>query len=141
MRNKVPFLLCVIGGILMMYAGVVGSIGIWEKLLNYATTIAPEAADIVAWILVILANIASLGGVAVFIGGYFLTTDRVGTGKFIIGIAAGLGIFGLIIFIYNMYMAVGVAAFAELLSILTTSASILGPVLTIVARIIAKKPE
>ena len=125
----------------MLYAGVVGSAGIWEDLLNYATTIAPASADIVAWILVILANIASLGGIAVFVGGFLLTTNRVGTGKFIIGIAAGLGIFGFIMLIYNMYMALGLAAFVELLNILATTASILGPVLTIVARMMAKKPE
>jgi len=125
----------------MLYAGVVGSVGIWEEILNYATIIAPGSAEIVAWILVILANIASLGGVAVFIGGFLLTTDRVGTGKFIIGIAAGLGIFGFIMLIYNMYMAMGLAAFTELLNILATSASILGPVLTIIARMMAKKPE
>lgn len=141
MRNKVPFILCIIGGVLMLYAGVVGSVGIWEEILNYATIIAPGSAEIVAWILVILANIASLGGVAVFIGGFLLTTDRVGTGKFIIGIAAGLGIFGFIMLIYNMYMAMGLAAFTELLNILATSASILGPVLTIIARMMAKKPE
>ena len=125
----------------MLYAGVVGSVGIWEQLGEYATLIAPEASEIVRWILVILANIASLGGIAVFIGGFFLTTDRVGTGKFIIGIAAGLGIFGFIMLIYNMYMAIGVAAFTELFNLLTTSASLLGPVLTIVARTMAKKPE
>jgi len=141
LRNKVPFILCIIGGVLMLYAGVVGSVGIWEEILNYATIIAPGSAEIVAWILVILANIASLGGVAVFIGGFLLTTDRVGTGKFIIGIAAGLGIFGFIMLIYNMYMAMGLAAFTELLNILATSASILGPVLTIIARMMAKKPE
>ncbi|TFG33701.1 hypothetical protein EU527_06985 [Candidatus Thorarchaeota archaeon] len=141
MRNKVPFILCIIGGALMLYAGVVGSVGIWEHILAYATTIAPGAADIVAWILVILANIASLGGIAVLVGGYLLTTDRVGTGKFIIGIAAGLGIFGFIMLIYNMYMSLGVVAFTELLNILATTASILGPVLTIVARMMAKKPE
>lgn len=125
----------------MLYAGVVGSLGIWEDILVYANTIAPAASDIVAWILVILANIASLGGIAVLVGGFFLTTDRVGTGKFIIGIAAGLGIFGFIMLIYNMYMALGLAAFAEILNILATTAAILGPVLTIVARMMTKKPE
>ncbi|TFG32903.1 hypothetical protein EU527_09225 [Candidatus Thorarchaeota archaeon] len=142
LRNKIPFILCIIGGALMLYAGVVGSVGIWEQLGNYVVdNFAPEASPIVFGILVILGNIASLGGIAVFVGGYFLTTDRVGIGKFIIGIAAGLGIFGFIMLIINMYLAMGVAAFAELLNILATTASILGPVLTIVARMMAKKPE
>ncbi|MGY5873055.1 MAG: hypothetical protein RTV72_12470 [Candidatus Thorarchaeota archaeon] len=141
MRNKVPFILCIVGGALMLYAGIVGAVGIWEHILTFAATIAPGFADIMGWILVILMNIASLGGIAVIIGGYLATTDRVGTGKFIIGIAAGLGIFGLIMNVYTLYMAVGIAAFTELLNLLSTSAAALGPVLTIVARFMIKKPE
>ncbi len=123
----------------MLYAGVVGSVGIWEKLGEYATSIAPESSEIVRWILIILANIASLGGVAVLFGGFLLTTDRVGTGKFIIGIAAGLGIFGFIMFIYNMYMAQ--VSFLAIFNLIATSASLLGPILTIFARLMTKKPE
>ena len=141
MRNKVPFILCIIGGALMLYAGVAGSVGIWGDILTLAATIAPGFEDIMIWILVILMNIASMGGVAVIIGGYLATTDRVGTGKFIIGIAAGLGIFGLIMNIYTLYMAVGLAAFTQILNLLSTSAAALGPVLTIVARFRIKKPE
>lgn len=125
----------------MIYAGIVGSVGFWGDLINFAATIAPGFEDIMLWILVILQNIASLGGIAVIVGAYLLTTDRFGTGKFIIGIAAGLGLFGFIMLVYNMYMAMGVAAFSEILNLLSTSAAALGPVLTIVARSMAKKPE
>ncbi|MGY5860284.1 MAG: hypothetical protein RTU63_13020 [Candidatus Thorarchaeota archaeon] len=141
MRNKVPFILCIIGGALMISASVVGSAGIWEDIILLAQSLAPGFADIMQWVLVILLYIASLGGIAVIIGGYLVTTDRVGTGKFIIGIAAGLGIFGLIMSVYTMYMAVGFAAFTELYNLLSTSAGALGPVLTIVARFMVKKPE
>ncbi|RLI56424.1 MAG: hypothetical protein DRO87_01895 [Candidatus Thorarchaeota archaeon] len=89
----------------------------------------------------ILANIASLGGFAVVFGGYLMTTDRFGTGKFIIGIAAGMGLIGLIIMMVEMYLAIGLAAFVELYNLITHSAGILGVVLTIVARTIADKPE
>ena len=88
MRNKVPFILCLIGGGLMIYAGVIGSVGIWEDILALAATLAPGFAEVMGLILAILVNIASMGGIAVIIGGYLITTDRVGTGKFIIGIAA-----------------------------------------------------
>ena len=125
----------------MIYAGVVGSVGFWGELIAYAATIAPGFEDIMLWILVILQNIATLGGVAVLIGGYLVTTNRVGTGKFIIGTAAGLGLFGFVMLIYNMYSAMGMAAFAVILNLLATSISILGPVLTVVARIKVKKPE
>ena len=125
----------------MISASVVGSAGIWEDIILLAQSLAPGFADIMQWVLVILLYIASLGGIAVIIGGYLVTTDRVGTGKFIIGIAAGLGIFGLIMSVYTMYMAVGFAAFTELYNLLSTSAGALGPVLTIVARFMVKKPE
>jgi len=141
MQNKVPFILCIIGGLLMIYVGAVGSVGFWENLVSYTESVAPGFEVELLWILVILQNIASLGGIAVIIGAYLITTNRVGTGKLIIGIAAGMGIFGFIMFIYNMYMAMGIAAFTVILNILATSAAILGPVLTVIARIMVKKPE
>ncbi len=125
----------------MIYAGIAGSIGFLDNLITYAATIAPGYEDIMLWILVILQNVASLGGFAVIIGGYLITTNRVGTGKFIIGISAGMGIFGLIMLTYNMYMAMGMAAFSEIANLISTSAAILGPVLTIAARILTRKPK
>jgi len=140
-RNKVPFILCLIGGALMLYAGVIGSVGIWGDILALAATLAPGFAKVMGWILTILVNIASMGGIAVIIGGYLIITNRVGTGKFIIGIAAGMGLFGFIILIYTMYTAMGMAAFGEILNLLSTSAALAGPVITIIARTMAKKPE
>jgi len=140
-RNKVPFILCLIGGALMLYAGVIGCVGIWGDILALAATLAPGFAKVMGWILTILVNIASMGGIAVIIGGYLIITNRVGTGKFIIGIAAGMGLFGFIILIYTMYTAMGMAAFGEILNLLSTSAALAGPVITIIARTMAKKPE
>ena len=141
MRNKVPFLLCLIGGILMIMASVVGSAALWVQIFAFAETIVPGAGEIFGWILIVLGYIASLGGIAVIIGGYLVTTDRVGTGKFVIGIAAGLGLIGLIINLVTAYMAMGIAAFTDFLNLLATSSAVLGPVLTIVARTMVKKPE
>jgi len=47
-RNTVPFILCLIGGGLMIYAGVVGSVGFWGDILTFAATLAPGLADVVA---------------------------------------------------------------------------------------------
>ena len=141
MRNVVPFLLCIVGGILMIMASVVGSADLWVQIFAYAETILPGSGEVLGWILIVLRYIASLGGVAVIIGGYMVTTDRVGTGKFVIGIAAGLGLIGLVINLFTAYMAVGIAAFTDFLNLLATSSAALGPVLTIVARMMVKKPE
>ena len=125
----------------MIYANVSGSVGIWTYLIALATSWAPALAEILSYILFILTNIATLGGVAVIIGAALLTTNRVGTGKFIIGIAAGMGIIGFIILVYNMYLALGLSAFLELYNLLSSSMGLLGVVLTIMGRALAKKPE
>ncbi|MBE0525973.1 hypothetical protein E4H12_00955 [Candidatus Thorarchaeota archaeon] len=141
MRNEVPFLLCIIGGILMIMASVVGSADLWIQIFAFAETIVPGSGEILGLVLIVLRYIAGLGGVAVIIGGYLVTTDRVGTGKFVIGLAAGLGLIGLIINLVTAYMAVGIAAFTDFLNLLATSSGVLGPVLTIIARTKVKKPE
>jgi hypothetical protein len=141
MKNSVAFILCLIGGIMMIYADVSVSVGIWADLIAFAASLAPEIADILFWILLILQNIATLGGVAVIAGAFLLTTNRVGTGKFIIGIASGMGIIGLVILVYNMYMASGAEAFMQIYNLLSSSIGFLGVVLTIVGRMTAKKPE
>lgn len=141
MHNKVPFVLCLIGGAFMIYAGVVGSVGIWADLIILASSLAPALADILFWVLVILINIASLGGFGVILGGYLMTTNRFGTGKFVVGIAAGMGLIGFIILLAQMYMAVGFAAFFAIFNLISSSAGALGVVITIVARTMAKKPE
>jgi hypothetical protein len=125
----------------MIYAGIAGSVGIWGDLIALATSLAPAFADILFWILLILENIATLGGIAVIIGAFLFTTNRVGTGKFIVGIAAGMGIVGFIILIYNLYMATGITAILEIYNLLSNSMGLLGVVLTIIGRMIAKKPE
>ncbi|MDH4212735.1 MAG: hypothetical protein OEV85_02340 [Candidatus Thorarchaeota archaeon] len=141
MRNVKSFVLCLIGGILMFYAGFVGSVGIWGDLIALANSLAPGFADVLFWVLIILQNIATLGGIAVIIGAILFTTDRVGTGKFIIGIAAGMGIIGLIFLIYDMYMALGVDALLEFYNLLSNSMGMLGVILTIIGRMMVKKPE
>jgi len=141
MRNAKAFILCVIGGLLMMYAGVSGSIGIWGDLIALAASLAPAFAEILSYVFLILENIATLGGIAVIIGAVLLTTNRVGTGKFVIGIAAGMGIVGFIVLVYNLYLAVGFAALFELYNLLSTSMGLLGVVITIIGRMLAKKPE
>ena len=125
----------------MIMASVVGSAALWAQIFALAETYLPGSGEILGWVLVVLRYVAGLGGVAVIIGGWLVTTDRVGTGKFIIGIAAGIGLIGLIINLATSYMAVGIAAFTDFLNLLATSSAVLGPVLTIVARTMVKKPE
>ncbi|MHA1903515.1 MAG: hypothetical protein ACXADL_08205 [Candidatus Thorarchaeota archaeon] len=142
MRNKVPFLMVLVGGILLFLEGAIGSIG-FLSLLQEANTI-PELADfiwiidLILWVLLLL---ASGGGITVIIGGYLMTTDRVGTGKFVVGIGAGMGLIGLLVSLYPILTAYGVGGVVDFLTIASQSAGWVGAVLTIIGRQTAKKPE
>jgi hypothetical protein len=135
------FILALIGGLLLISVSAVGSIGFWGDIIAFITATFPETADIMVVLFTILMYIAGLGGVGVIIGGYLLTTDRVGTGKFVIGIAAGMGLIGLIIYLAQLYMTGGIALVLDMVSLLSQSAGWIGAVLSIVARQMASAPE
>lgn len=98
LENKLPFILCVISGIIFIQAAWVGSIGFLQYIVVIGTI--PELLEFV-WLinllLWVLVAIASLGGIGVIAGGFLLTKGRVGTGKFVIGLAVGMSFIGVII--------------------------------------------
>ena len=116
----------------------VGSIGFIADLAAYAAMYFPAAADAITLILTILLYIASLGGIAVIIGGILIATDRIGTGKFVIGLGAGVGLFGLIIMLVEAYLAGGMAALTDVLTLISQSIAWIGVIMSIVARSRAK---
>ncbi len=143
MRSKIPFLLALIGGILLWIAGAAGSVGIVGTITQILASI-PELApfvDILNLISYILLILAGLGGITVIGGGLLMTTDRLGTGKFLIGIGAGMGLISLIIQIaQNVYTAGAGAALDLFLATAMTTTGI-GIILSIIARRTARKPE
>ncbi|MHA1247797.1 MAG: hypothetical protein ACTSPE_10750 [Candidatus Thorarchaeota archaeon] len=142
MNNVKEFLMCVIGGILLISVGAVGSIGFWAYL-EYINSI-PELAPlygVVQVVLYVLLFIASLGGVGVIVGGYLMTTHRFGTGKFVIGIAAGMSLIGLLIQLGTTVYFSGLQGFIDMMSMIAQSAGWIGIILSILARRTAKKPE
>jgi len=141
LRNRNSFLLALIGGILLISVSAIGSIGFWGDIIAYITANFPETSGIMIVLFTILMYIAGLGGVGVIIGGYLLTTDRFGTGKFILGISAGMGLIGLIIYLVQLYMTGGIELVLDMVSLLSQSAGWIGAILSIVARQMAKKPE
>jgi hypothetical protein len=143
MRNRTPFLLALIGGILLWIAGATGSVGIAGTITQIIASI-PELApfvDILNLIYYILLILAGLGGITVIGGGALMTTNRVGTGKFLIGIGAGMGLISLIIQIaQNIYtFGAGVALDLFLATAMTTVGA--GILISIAARRLASKPE
>ncbi len=96
---------------------------------------------IVDIILLVLWIISWLGGIAIILGGYLMTTRRVGTGKFIVGIAAGFGLFSLIILIIQVVIVGGLVGLLVFFAIAANSLLGMGLLLTIIARRIAKNPK
>lgn len=134
MKNSVPVAFALIGGFLLIQVGWVGSIGFIDGIATYATTYFPTIAEAINLILTILLYIASLGGVAVVIGGLLIAISRQSTGKFVIGLGAGIGLIGLIIMLAEVVMTGGVEALLEVVTLISHSIAWIGVILSILAR-------
>ncbi|MBD3407410.1 MAG: hypothetical protein GF411_14935 [Candidatus Lokiarchaeota archaeon] len=133
MKNKTSFILCIISGVLLIAADAVGSIGIFA-LLGQVDVIPEPIAPIITILLWVLRVIAILGGIGVILGGFLLTTERVGIGKFIIGIAAGMGLIGMIIGIIQTIYVSGFGAALDFFGAILYSVGGFGAILSIIAR-------
>jgi hypothetical protein len=135
MENKTPFLLCLIGGILLFQVGWTGSLGIFSYLELIETI--PELADFV-WIvntlLYVLAIIAGLGGIGVVAGGFLFTRGRVTTGKLVVGVALGMSIVGLVIQLAQWLWLYGATAVVDFFGLTAEATGWIGIILTLVGR-------
>lgn len=119
-----------IGGILLLLTGYDGVRGV-EHLFGWLVDILGPKPFLrpLAYVFV---GIASLGGVAVLIGGYLIWVDRVRTGRLLILIGSGAGFFTLVLF---LLVNLGEERFSFLLAVLP---AIMGVGLGIAARFRAK---
>ena len=130
-------LLCILGGILMIISSAVGSVSFFALVFGIASDLlGEEVALALSIVLTIFAIIAALGGVAVIIGVILVTRDKMGLGKFIIGLGAGMGLIGLIIFIITNFMA---GPLAIVFALISGGIGLFGVILTIFARRTFKK--
>ena len=130
-RNTQAMGIAVIAGILLIISGISG-LATWETIKDFVTTHIVDN-SIIQVVFAILIFIASLGGIAVIIGGLLIGKNNVGLGKFIIALGAGLGLIGLIFSLIITYME-GNFTIGSFFSL-----GAIGLILSIVARIIAKK--
>lgn len=130
-QNTKAMAIAIVAGILLLIAGVSGA-ATWEAIKDFVNTHLMDNI-IVQIVFIVLIFIASLGGLAVIIGGLLIGKNKVGAGKFLISLGAGLGLLGLIFSI--------VVAYTENNLIISSFFSIgaIGLILSIVARIVAKK--
>ncbi len=103
-QNEKAGIVGIIGGILMLIAGVTGA-ATWASIGEQAESITGIAA--LGTVFQVLVALGSLGGLLVILGCLFIgwqiirirTKNRVKAGKVLISIGAGFGLLGLIIFI------------------------------------------
>ncbi|MFW9801897.1 MAG: hypothetical protein ACFFFC_04565 [Candidatus Thorarchaeota archaeon] len=141
MRNKIPWLLCVAGGVMLIISGAVGNVGIFDTIAEISATI-PELEPYLPTIELVrqgLGVLASLGGNIVLIGGFLLTVERLYLGKFLIGTGAGMGIFGLIISIGQTLYTSGLDATITWITGMAMTMNGAAIILTILARMMAGK--
>lgn len=131
MRNTVAMYLAIVAGILLLGAGVTG-VATWETIRNFIISFLGSH-----WALILLFQvlilIASLGGVAVILGGVLIGAGRTSIGKLLILLGTGVGLLGLLLAVALPWFQQGSATLA-----LGTSSGAVGIVLSIAARMIAK---
>ena len=132
-KKSMAMIIAIFAGILLIISGISG-MATWETIKNYVINNVTDN-EIVQIVFAILIFIASLGGISVIVGGLLIGKNKIGLGKLFITLGAGLGIIGLIFSI--------IVAFTEDSLTLGSFFSIgmLGLILSIVARILAKKEK
>ena len=130
-RNKQAMFIALIAGILLLVSGLSG-FATWETIKEFVTQHVTDN-KIVQIVFAVLIFIASLGGIAVIIGGLLIGKDKVRTGKFFIMLGAGLGLIGLIFSIIIAYKEESLRIGSFL------SVGVIGLILSIIARMVAVK--
>ena len=125
-------IIAIIAGIFLLITGVSG-LATWQTIKEFVTLQLNLADNLIVQIIFsILIFIASLGGLSVILGGLLIGKAKIGLGKFLITLGAGLGIIGLIFSLIVAYMqnSLTIGTFLSLGTI--------GLILSIVARMIVK---
>ena len=130
-KNKQAMIIAIIAGVLLLVAGMSG-VAAWETIKDFVIENITDN-NIVQIVFTFLIFIASLGGIAVIIGGILISKNKIRTGKLFISLGAGLGLIGLIFSIIVAYLEESLTMGSFL------SIGAIGLILSIAARIIASK--
>ena len=138
-RRNIAALFAYVGGTLLLIAGAIGSTGIIGTIIEYLIeNLGGPTADVLSLILQALNFIADLGGISVIIGGTLIIKQRKRIGQFIIGLGAGMGLIGFLIFLASAFLHGWVNAI-NLIIIISQSIGWIGIILSITAIILANK--
>jgi hypothetical protein len=135
-RRLVAFVPAIIAGVFLLLSGIHGPTGTYQLIIdqlpNFITN--QQILQTVNTVALILITISLAGGFAVIAGGILLLMNRVGTGKWVISLGAGVGIPWLIMLAITLITTGQVAAVVAEYSIIGW----IGIILAFTARTIAK---
>jgi hypothetical protein len=144
MQNKGAIIACIIGGILMLIASIVGNALAYRMIVDYASKQYPAYKAYLEIFLLICIIIAGAGGVSV-IAGSIITFKIIPIGKWIIGLGAGMGLLGFIMWLVTGIIAGSITGtvLQIIIGLLTgpMSYGIIGVFLTVWARRFIKKKK
>lgn len=92
--RSVAFVLAVIAGVLLLVSGIHGPTEAYQLIVDMLPQLIQnqQILQIVNTIALILITVSLAGGLAVIAGGILILMNRVGTGRLLIGLGAGIGI-------------------------------------------------
>jgi len=128
---------------MLIVSGAAGDVGFLDTIAEIVASI-PELQPFLETLEILritLGGLASLGGNIVIVGGFLLTIDKVTTGKILIGLGAGMGVFGLIIQIGTLIYTTGLGAALSWVEAFASTMSGGGLLATIAARLITRKSK
>ena len=131
-RNRRAALLATVSAALLLLAGYSGARGVVRFFNMLEAWFGPRPA--LEALAALLAAVASLGGIAVFLGGILIDRQRVRMGRILILLGSGAGFFSLLLFL------IGNIRREEFSYLLEVFPVVLGVALGIAARFVAR-PE
>lgn len=144
MQNKGSITACIIGGILMIIASIVGNALAYRIIVKILSDRYPQYASFLAIFLMICIFIAFGGGISV-VAGSLIAFKMVPIGKWIIGLGAGMGLIGFMTWLVTGIVAGSISGTVTqiIIGLLLGPASygIIGVFLTIWARRFMKKKK
>jgi len=130
-KKSTAMIIAIIAGILLIISGISG-MATWTTIKDFVTMHVVDN-EIIQIVFAVLIFIASLGGLSVIIGGVLIGKNKIGLGKLFITLGAGLGLIGLIFSILVVFSQDSLTLGSFF------SVGMLGLILSIVARMLAKK--
>ncbi len=131
--------IAVLAGTFLIIANASGSAGILGLAIEFVIVrVGGDVSNFLSQVLDILNYIGSFGGVSVIGGGILIYAERRTIGRFVIGLGAGMGVFGLL-FILGSSLLQGFTYTLSLLIVMSQSLAWIGVILSIVAALLARR--